>query len=54
MATIEFDGQPPVDSDDFLDVDLGVANLATDSDGQQHSGADVERVRLKCQTMRQK
>ena len=54
MATVEFDDQPPVDPNDFLGVDLGVANLATDSDGQQHSGADVERVRVKCQTLRQK
>ena len=54
MATVEFDDQPPVDPNDFLGVDLGVANLATDSDGHQHSGADVERVRLKCQTLRQK
>ena len=54
MATVEFDDVPPVDPNDFLGVDLGVANLATDSDGQQHSGADVERVRRKCQTLRQK
>ena len=54
MATVEFDDVPPVDSDDFLGIDLGVANLATDSDGQRHSGADVERVRLKCQTLHQR
>ena len=54
MATVEFDDVPPVEPDDFLGVDLGVVNLATDSDGQQHSGADVDQVRLKCQTLRQK
>ena len=54
MATVEFDDQPPVDPNDFLGVDLGVENLATDSDGQLHSGADVERVREKCQTLRQR
>ena len=54
MATVEFDDVPPCEPDDFLGVDLGVENLATDSDGQQHSGADVERVRVKCQTLRQR
>ena len=54
MATVEYDDAPPIDPDDFLGIDLGVANLATDSDGQRHSGADVERVRLKCQTLRQR
>ena len=54
MATVEFDDVPPCEPDDFLGVDLGVENLATDSDGQQHSGADVEQVSLKCQTLRQK
>ena len=54
MATVEFDDVPPVNPNDFLGVDLGVENLVTDSDGQQHSGADVERVRVKCQTLHQK
>ena len=51
MATVEFDNVPPGDANDFLGIDLGVANLATDSDGQRHSGTDVEQVRLKCQTL---
>ncbi len=37
----------PVDAEDFLGVDLGIANIATDSDGKGHSGKDVERVRRK-------
>ncbi|MYF93163.1 MAG: IS200/IS605 family element transposase accessory protein TnpB [Gemmatimonadetes bacterium] len=53
MATVEFDAEPPCDPNDFLGVDLGVENLAVDSDGQQHSGQDVERVRVKCQTLKQ-
>ena len=53
MATVEFDDVPPVEPNDFLGVDLGVANLATDSDGVCHSGEDVERVRVKCQTLKQ-
>ena len=54
MATVEFDDVPPVEPDDFLGVDLGVENLATDSDGARHSGTDVEQVRLKCHTRRQR
>ena len=53
MAVIETDDLPPLDTDDFLGVDLGVENLATDSDGQQHSGEDVEQVRVKNQTLKQ-
>jgi len=37
----------PIDPDDFLGVDLGIANIATDSDGETHSGADVDKVRRK-------
>ena len=53
MATVAFDDVPPCEPEDFLGVDLGVENLATDSDGQQHSGEVVERVRVKNQTQRQ-
>lgn len=53
MAVVETDDLPPLDTDDFLGVDLGVNNLATDSDGTIHSGKDVEQVRLKCQTLKQ-
>jgi IS605 OrfB family transposase len=31
--------------DDFLGIDLGIVNLATDSDGAVYSGAGVERTR---------
>ena len=53
MAVVEFDDLPPLDTDDFLGVDLGVENLATDSDGELHSGKEVEAVRVKCQTLKQ-
>ena len=54
MATVEFETEPPCDPDDFLGVDLGVENLATDSDGEIHSGDDVEAVRVKCQSLKQR
>ncbi len=53
MATVEHEPEPPCDTDDFFGVDLGVENLATDSDGELHSGKDVEHVRVKCQTLKQ-
>lgn len=53
LATVEFDDEPPIDTDDYLGVDLGVENVATDSDGEIHSGKDVEQVRVKCQTLKQ-
>jgi putative transposase len=46
-ATIELPGDAPIDPKGFLGVDLGMANIATDSDGETHSGDDVERVRRK-------
>ena len=53
MATVEHEPEPPCTPDDFLGVDLGVENLATDSDGEIHTGEDVDTVRMKCQTLKQ-
>ena len=53
MAVVEIDALPPLDTDDFLGVDLGVEHLATDSDGAIHSGDDVEQVRVQHQTLKQ-
>ena len=53
MATVEHEPEPPCDSNDFLGVDLGVESLATDSDGEQHTGEDVEQVRINNQTLKQ-
>ena len=38
MAVVEHADEPPVTPDDFLGVDMGVVNIATDSDGEVHSG----------------
>lgn len=38
----------------FLGVDLGIANIATDSDGRQHSGSQVKSVRHRRRRLRQK
>lgn len=51
-CTIEFDEAPPVPVEDFLGVDLGIANIATDSTGEAFSGAAVERNRKRRATAR--
>ncbi len=45
FATAEVEQPHPIDVDGVLGVDLGLVNLATDSDGEQHSGAQVKQVR---------
>ena len=44
-ATVEMPEETPSEPTGFLGVDLGIVNIATDSDGETHSGADVEKVR---------
>jgi len=46
-ATGEFPEDHPVEATDFLGVDLGIVNLATDSDGNVYTGEQVEVVRQK-------
>jgi putative transposase len=43
----EVDEPPEGEVSDFLGVDLGIVNLATDSDGQEYSGATVDEQRRK-------
>lgn len=45
FVTVEVPNGSPVEPKDWLGVDLGIRNLATDSDGGKHSGNDVEAVR---------
>lgn len=51
-ATIEVPEDTPIMPARFLGVDLGIVNLATDSDGNRYTGADVETVRQRCATHR--
>lgn len=43
LVTCEIEEPDPIDVDGVLGLDLGIVNLATDSDGETHSGAQVER-----------
>ena len=45
LVTCNVDVPPPAEVDDALGVDLGIVNLATDSDGESYSGAQVEQTR---------
>ncbi len=46
-ATVNMPEGSPVEVKDFLGIDMGVVNLATDSDGENYSGAEVDKVREK-------
>jgi putative transposase len=47
LLTVAVPAGAPIPATDSIGVDLGLANIATDSDGDQHSGEDVERIRRK-------
>ena len=44
-ATIEVPEDTPIEPTRFLGVDLGITNIATDSDGHSYTGEAIERVR---------
>jgi IS605 OrfB family transposase len=52
FATIDLPEAPPVKVKAFLGVDLGIVQLATDSEGEAHSGEDVNRNRRRRATAR--
>jgi IS605 OrfB family transposase len=45
FVVCEVETPAPIDAEGALGVDLGIVNLATDSDGETHSGETVERKR---------
>jgi IS605 OrfB family transposase len=47
IVTVDVPDGALVPATDFIGVDLGIANLVTDSDGGHHSGKPVETVRRK-------
>ncbi|MGH3087291.1 MAG: RNA-guided endonuclease InsQ/TnpB family protein [Rubrobacteraceae bacterium] len=54
LATVEVEEPPPGEPEDWLGVDLGIASLATDSDGEAHSGGRVEKSRKRYERIRSK
>jgi putative transposase len=53
LVTIDTPAEPPIVPERFLGVDLGITNIATDSDGHTYTGDAIERVRQRCMTHRQ-
>ena len=53
LATLDLPEDPPITPTRFLGVDLGIVNLATDSDGNTYTGETVEVVRQRSATHRQ-
>ena len=51
-VTVEVPDGSPIDPEGWLGVDLGIRNLAVDSDGEKHSGAAVEATRQRHQRLR--
>jgi hypothetical protein len=49
LVTVDLPSSTPIPTTDFIGVDLGIANIATDSDPEspRHSGKSVERIRRK-------
>ncbi len=52
LATCEVQEPDPQDVDDVLGIDLGVTNIATDSDGTIYSGSTVKGVRYRHRRLR--
>lgn len=52
LVTVDVPDGTQTPTTDFLGVDLGVAHIATDSDGTRHSGTAVEACRVWHQTLR--
>lgn len=53
-ATCDVPDDTPIDPEGWLGVDLGIVNIATDSDGEIHSGSTVNNVRHRHHRLRKK
>jgi len=52
--TCDVEEAPEIDPDEFLGIDMGIANIATDSDGTFHQGKGVKNVRHRHRALRTK
>ncbi len=52
-ATIDLPTPPPQESEDVLGVDLGIVNVAVDSEGESHTGEPIRECRRRYQKLRQ-
>jgi IS605 OrfB family transposase len=51
-TTCEVPEDVPIDPEGWLGVDLGIANIATDNDGEKYSGSHVKHVRHRNRRLR--
>jgi len=54
MATCEVATAPPPGVSEFIGLDLGITQIASDSDGNQYSGSQVKSVRYRHRRLRTK
>jgi len=54
LTTCQVDEPTPQDIDGLLGVDLGIVNIATDNDGESHSGSQVKSVRHRHRRLRKR
>lgn len=54
FATCEVENPEPVDVEGVLGIDLGIVNIATDSDGDAFSGSQINNVRHRHRRLRKK
>jgi putative transposase len=52
LVTVDVPESAPIPATNFIGVDLGIVNIAVDSDGTVHTGEPVEKIRRKYQTSR--
>ena len=52
-VTVDMPSAPPIDVQDVLGVDLGIVQLAVDSDGEAHTGDGVKQCRRRYRRLRQ-
>jgi IS605 OrfB family transposase len=53
LASVNLPDKATLPPTDFIGVDFGIANIATSSDGEVYSGAEVESVRRRRHALRQ-
>jgi len=54
LGTCDVDTPEPIELEEALGVDLGIVNIATDGDGETHSGAHVNGLRTRHARLRAK
>ena len=54
LLVINFPEQTPIETQEFIGIDLGIANIAVDSLGQQYSGSKLNNLRKRNLKLRKK